>query len=416
MSFNPQNPNGSATSANSSPVVIASDQAEVAVKAGTNLNTSALATSAKQDTLLTELQLKADLTETQPVSLASVPSHAVTLAAGAAAIGKAEDVAAADADVGVPAMAVRKATPVNTSGTDGDYEMLQMSAGRVWASATIDAALPAGTALLGKVGIDQTTPGTTNAVAPISGQAGVAGGAGAVGATVQRTTLASDDPAVAVLGAIAGAAVVTDANGTIQQYLRGLVKLFITAGSALVTAICGGKEAHGGGITGNPFRNALRTIAHGTNPTQIAADLTTDWYANRHGIPFVMGGHPNIITAEWVATGAFTDDPILGTIASGVKVVVTRLSVMCSNANTVNTAVRIGFGTSTLPATGGTGVDATAGILLSHPGIAPGSGIECGAGAGILGIGADGAELRITNGAPTSGELRVVVSYYTIES
>ena len=36
------------------------------------------ATSAKQDTLLTELQLKADLTETQPVSLASVPSHAVT--------------------------------------------------------------------------------------------------------------------------------------------------------------------------------------------------------------------------------------------------------------------------------------------------------------------------------------------------
>lgn len=36
------------------------------------------ATSAKQDTLLAELQLKADLTETQPVSLATVPSHAVT--------------------------------------------------------------------------------------------------------------------------------------------------------------------------------------------------------------------------------------------------------------------------------------------------------------------------------------------------
>lgn len=39
---------------------------------------SGAATSAKQDSLLTELQLKADLTETQPVSLASVPSHAVT--------------------------------------------------------------------------------------------------------------------------------------------------------------------------------------------------------------------------------------------------------------------------------------------------------------------------------------------------
>lgn len=35
-------------------------------------------TLAKQDSILAELQLKADLTETQPVSLASVPSHAVT--------------------------------------------------------------------------------------------------------------------------------------------------------------------------------------------------------------------------------------------------------------------------------------------------------------------------------------------------
>ncbi len=43
-----------------------------------SIDPAGLATSAKQDSLLTELQLKADLTETQPVSLASVPSHAVT--------------------------------------------------------------------------------------------------------------------------------------------------------------------------------------------------------------------------------------------------------------------------------------------------------------------------------------------------
>ena len=76
---------------------------------------------------------------------------AVTLAAGATAIAKAEDVASADADVGVPAMAVRKATPANVSGTDGDYEFLQISAGRLWASATIDAALPAGANAIGKL-------------------------------------------------------------------------------------------------------------------------------------------------------------------------------------------------------------------------------------------------------------------------
>lgn len=49
MAYNPQNPNGQATSANSSPVVIASNQSAVAVSgtvtanAGTNLNTSTLA-------------------------------------------------------------------------------------------------------------------------------------------------------------------------------------------------------------------------------------------------------------------------------------------------------------------------------------------------------------------------------------
>lgn len=76
---------------------------------------------------------------------------AISVAAGASTIAKAEDVASADADVGVPAMAVRKATPANTSGTDGDYEMLQMSAGRLWTSAVIDTALPAGTNAIGKL-------------------------------------------------------------------------------------------------------------------------------------------------------------------------------------------------------------------------------------------------------------------------
>lgn len=55
-----------------------------------------------------------------------------TIAAGATTIAKAEDSASADADVGVGMLAVRKATPANTSGTDGDYEFLQMSAGRLW--------------------------------------------------------------------------------------------------------------------------------------------------------------------------------------------------------------------------------------------------------------------------------------------
>lgn len=43
-----------------------------------------------------------------------------------------EDTAFADAAAGTPAYAKRSATPANTSGTDGDWEPLQVNAGRLW--------------------------------------------------------------------------------------------------------------------------------------------------------------------------------------------------------------------------------------------------------------------------------------------
>lgn len=53
---------------------------------------------------------------------------------GGTAIGTTEDTASGDGHGGIPIFAVRKATPANTSGTDGDYENLQMSAGALWVS------------------------------------------------------------------------------------------------------------------------------------------------------------------------------------------------------------------------------------------------------------------------------------------
>lgn len=63
---------------------------------------------------------------------------------------------------------------------------------------SITNALPAGTNLLGKMGVDQTTPGTTNAVAIIAGQNGVAGGAGTTTATTQRMVIATDQTVIPV--------------------------------------------------------------------------------------------------------------------------------------------------------------------------------------------------------------------------
>lgn len=84
------------------------------------------------------------------VTLASDSTGVVQLASGTNVVGtvnlgsattaagdlaKAEDAAHSSGDVGVMMLAVRKDTPANLSGTDGDYEPLQVSGGYLWTSA-----------------------------------------------------------------------------------------------------------------------------------------------------------------------------------------------------------------------------------------------------------------------------------------
>jgi hypothetical protein len=91
MSYNPQNPNGQATKANSSPVVIASDQ----------------------DAL------------------------AVTVASAATNIAKTEDVGHNTGDTGVYALGTRQDTPAATAGTTGDYQGAAYTAqGAQWSTLT----------------------------------------------------------------------------------------------------------------------------------------------------------------------------------------------------------------------------------------------------------------------------------------
>lgn len=167
-----------------------------------------------------------------------------------------------------------------------------------------------------------------------------------------------------------------------------------------------------------PVKIGARAIAHGANPTAVAADDRTDIFANRHGILFALTGHPNTITRSVHiadADGAQTDASIVGTISTGTKVVVTAVAVTVDSAVTATggVAVKLGFGATTIPADSTTGAN---GVLLDHPGIAAGSGVTLGNGGGILGIGGDGEELRLTCEDPTGGNLAVTFSYYTIES
>lgn len=319
--------------------------------------------------------------QTQRVTIASDSTGQVTVAAGsatmgsiasittsitpgtaAANLGKAEDAASADADVGVAAMAVRKATPANTSGTDGDYEPLQMSAGRVWTSTTIDAAIPAGTNNIGDVDV---------------------------------LTFPDNEPFN--LGQVGGTSTVTGG----------------TAGTLGV----GGAVAHDTAGTSNPVVRGVEAIAYGADPTVATAGRVTKTYGNRDGIPFVHGGHPNAITREVQvndADGAQTGQTI-DTVAAGNKIVVTHVSACADEANTAGVNVRVAFSTSTtLPTASTTGVS---GVLLRHPGLLPGACTPAvGDGIGIVGIGADDEDLRYTVEDPVGGAVTIIAKYFKIES
>lgn len=225
-------------------------------------------------------------------------------------------------------------------------------------------------------------------------------GAGNNGTGAQRISIATDQTAVTTAGVF---------SVKIDQTTDGTTnKVAATQATASnLNAQVVGAVAHDGVDSGNPIKVGHKAIAHGTNPTAVAAADRTDWYANRAGVPFVIGGHPNIVTFEAAYTAAQTDAAIV-TIAGGLKIVVTEIEALCDNANTVDVGVRVGFGATTTPT--------TTGVVLTHPGISAGSGVIRGNGSGIVGVGADGEDLRITCEAPTTGSIRILVSYYTIES
>jgi len=96
-------------------------------------------------------------------AIASGAIAAGAIAAGATAIADNEDVLSADGDRGVKMLATRKLTPANVSGTDGDYEFLQMSVGRLWTSTIGNIANDGAAAATDRL---TTLPGITETAAP----------------------------------------------------------------------------------------------------------------------------------------------------------------------------------------------------------------------------------------------------------
>lgn len=170
-----------------------------------------------------------------------------------------------------------------------------------------------------------------------------------------------------------------------------------------------GSVAHDGADADAPVKVGAKAIAHGTNPAAVAAGDITDVYANRHGIPFAIGGHPNVLTLKHTTITTAVTDAAIVSVSAGSKIVVTRLTATLDNASTVFPTALIGFGAANTPT--------TTGVLAAHGGVPAGGGFNIGDGSGILGIGGDGEDLRVTTtGNATGNGLQIVVSYFTVDS
>lgn len=125
-------------------------------------------------------------------------------------------------------------------------------------------------------------------------------------AAAHRVTLASDDPGVATLGATTGAAVITDANGTVQQYTRGNIVLTlltnavlgVTSGAAVVTDANGTIQQY--------LRGIVVRILSFIGPQTAAASLSVTPSADQNPIFDHANGTKTAVTASAtiITTGA----------------------------------------------------------------------------------------------------------------
>jgi hypothetical protein len=283
---------------------------------------------------------------TLPVSIASsvtvvgTGTFAVqaTVAASATNIAKAEDAASADADVGVPAMAVRKATPANTSGTDGDYEMLQMSAGRLWVDAS-GVSLTVGSHAVTNAGtfavqVDGTALTRLTDIEANTDSCAVVGNGAA--ATAQRVTIANDST-----GILAGVTTVTTCS--------------------TVTTLTGSGVAHDAADSGNPHKIGAKATTALSGVTLVADADRTDARSAVDGALLVRDICLEDVVQERTtntdgASTAFTGG--LAAPGAGIRLWITKVTIANSSASFCTVDLRDGAAGSVLwtlpvPATGG---------------------------------------------------------------
>lgn len=239
---------------------------------------------------------------------------------GATNLGKAEDAQHASGDTGVAVWGVRDDTLGIFSATEGDYEPFHMTAaGRLYTSATVDAALPAG----------------TNAIGKLAANSGV------------------DIGDVDILSIAAGNNNIGDvdiASGTVTT----------------VTTLTGGGVAHDAADSGNPHKMGARVILAPGASTALAANDRTDLIADSDSALFVRTGCNlgECLTERISNTNGTATALSVFTTGAGVRNIITDIIGYNSSATAGYCDITDGSGgtillTVPLPAGGGSVINLT---------------------------------------------------------
>lgn len=125
--------------------------------------------------------------------------------------------------------------------------------------------------------------------------------------------------------------------------------------------------------------------------------------------PTGLEGRDVVTYTEYVSDGASTGIDMVGAVAAGVRKAIVSLEVTLAGDSAADVAFRIGFSTSTTMPTEPSDEGNVDAMIMAHDGLSAGSGMMK-----LFpqyAIGADNAEIRMTNTTPTTGKLKVIIGH-----
>lgn len=326
------------------------------------------------------------------VSSGSVAVTAVIPGTTATALGKAVDSAVGATDTGVAALFERKDVLTTLVPADGDYVRARTdSVGAQW---TRDAGLD------GIISGGELQSHDADVLAALENVT-AADELRVTDGDLTTAFLAVSDGSQLQVDVIAPLPAGTNNIGDVDVLsLPALPSGSNTIGNVGVT----GTVAHDAVDTANPVKAGARAVSMGADPTAVAAADLTHLIANVHGLLHMIAGHPNVQTLRITSTQAETNLKLI-TVGTGNKIMITKISALLGHNSTADASIRIGLAQTNTP----TG----AGVVLTHPNVAPGSGVIEGSGAGIVGRGDDGDDLIGTWATP-NGTWDILIVYYVV--